>query len=154
MISLCISLRIIKQLSLSFSQDQLLYSEFTSSTLYNEPQNSFHCKGRHIFFTCGQWNVVNLKSLKLLYLSSIVILFQSTSVFQYACWLLGQTGRLIQEHSAAMLFIIVIICKILKKINTCPLKLIAKDITLNVNNNVEIKIVINQKLWFTVSIVL
>lgn len=35
----------------------------------------FHCRRMNTFFTCGQWDVVNLKSLKLLYLSSVVILF-------------------------------------------------------------------------------
>lgn len=38
-------------------------------------QSTFHFRGKHTFFTCGQWDVVNLKSLKLLYLSSAVILF-------------------------------------------------------------------------------
>lgn len=103
------------------------------------PQSTFLCIRKHTFFTCGQWDVVNLKSLKLLYLSSAVILF-SIHISVLVCMSpVGQTGRLIQKHSTAMLFITVIKRRPLLKVNTCPLKWIAKDITLNVNNNVQIR---------------
>lgn len=81
-ISLCITLRIISSCHSFFRSINYSTLNLLTPLCVMRPWSMFHCRGKYTFFTCGQWDVVNLKSLKLLYLSSVVIfIFNSHQCF-------------------------------------------------------------------------